>query len=375
LENLNSKLDLNSKIDEGSAGKKSPEESINVTAKTEPGVASKDVETLSWQKLITFRRKKFNEKESRLQYMEEENLVKTEQSSVRNPLRHDINDISEKGQVTVSIFRAEDKGGLYDAFREICPRDGYEDISVDERRIKIRNPIPLLHYMNALETLKERVSKEGPASGRLYQEVDALLNLCRYPQGPIFKAHRAARELMETNCIDFENIRAPFRLGQLVLLKELRDQWVVRRVTRLSVLTVNRNTDKEEFPITCESIGFDGRKFQYVTHQTSIEYFAGIRDITELSVYPLEKLPDRKRKDIIDQLIVRGNHWYSLHLSLIDEKLRQRSQLKEYRGYCEGFDEDDDDDDRIVSEASFHSINPKKPCTSNLSTDCKPRHR
>jgi hypothetical protein len=279
------------------------------------------------QRFVQYRQKKWDQTNG-WHYMDVKSTELITQQPLdqkQKPLRYDI---TRKGGFKLTIFNVLGPAKLYEEFMAICPPKGYDDVTLFDNRIKITSAIPLWHCMEKLRALEKNDDKPDD----LHKQVKALIDLCE--QGPISQAHKRVKQLVVNDSrVDFETLGALFQPGDLVLWKELRDQWATGRVTRVSQISTNRETGLDELTISCERIGFDGKNFCYVIDHRPISVFAGTRKITDLPLYPLKKyVGDREVEKLTNDLIKRGQDWEKL--------LHGRDvQVRQYSGYGKYHDE------------------------------------
>ncbi|KAI1382943.1 uncharacterized protein F4822DRAFT_434872 [Hypoxylon trugodes] len=141
-------------------------------------------------------------------------------------------------------------------------------------------------------------------------------------------------KLLEEKKIDHEGLRSLFDEDQLVVFRELRDEWVVARVRFFRGLTLSRESSTETVNLECEAIEFDGKSFRCRVHQPRVAKFTGTKNITELEVYPLSYHSDRL--ELIRGSIESGR-WRQLCNQLVtqDGTRRPAATVMQYVGYCE----------------------------------------
>jgi hypothetical protein len=245
-----------------------------------------------------------------------------EASADRKGLRYDI---SLNGNFSFAIFRWSK---VYDVFRRLCPPESRGEVSQALDHIRIKSVFPLLHCEEEFLRLKNATSVKDD----LHKELSAII-LLYDREGPLLDARNKYKELLETQKIDFESLNGLFRRDQLVVFRELRDEWAVGRVSMVNESYRYEN----KLSIAYDRIDYDGKHFRYVVQTKEIDKFSGVRGITELAVYPLEY--HEGKINLMKRLIKCGSKWKDLHAGLRNGS-RLATKVMQYSGYCQTFAED-----------------------------------
>jgi hypothetical protein len=263
-------------------------------------------------------------------------------SQKTTPFRYDSHD---NGRLTFSVYRS---AALYDTLLEFCPPAHDSEVTVVDDRLEITGAFPLLHCRDKLKKLEDSTPDDG-----IRKELKVMRQLYER-KGHLLHAQRRYDELLVSKKIDCESLKGLFFKDQLVVFRELRDEWAVARVKMVTTnndddfsFSLDRNVALE---LECEAIDFDGKSFRNHLYRKQIDIFSGTRSITELSVYPLSY--HHGKDELIRASIVSGQIWKDLHDKLTKDG-QVVSQVMQYSGYCETFDDDyPEDNTGIGSEVS-----------------------
>lgn len=265
----------------------------------------------------------------------------TESSSQKKSFRYDT---KENGRLVFSVFRT---AKLYHKFLELCPPAHDGQVNLDEDRLEFRDVFPLLHCLESLQRYE-------PPDEATREELE-VLNELYDREGHLSYAKQRYEELLRDKKIDCKSLKGLFHRDQLVVFRELRDEWAVARVTTVTAGVEDEFVDGA-LELECKAIEFDGMKFRAHLHRREIGYFSGTRNITELPVYPLDFFHDKEK--LINDSIDSGRRWKKLHERLMTEDRQPRAAVMQYVGYCETFDEmgarrGHDEDEGMGSEVPF----------------------
>ncbi|KAH8202679.1 hypothetical protein TruAng_003165 [Truncatella angustata] len=250
-------------------------------------------------------------------------------------------DAHDNGKLTFSVYRW---AALYETLVEYCPPAHDGQVSIIEDRLQISGEFPLLHCRSKLEKLEKTTTDD-----KIKMELKVLKQLYER-NGHLLYARQRWDKLRDTKKIDCESLRGLFHPGQLVVFRELRDEWAV---ARLKTITTNNYDDwyrgldnNVEVELECVAIDFDGKNFRNHVYRRLIDRFSGTRNITELPVYPLTYHHDKD--NLIALSIESGSRWKTLHSQLTSQDGQPVAKVMQYVGYCETFVDDPDDEEKGV---------------------------
>lgn len=266
--------------------------------------------------------------------------------SVQRPFRYDMH---EDGHLTFSVFRT---AKLYSKLLDLCPPAHDGQVNITEDRLQIVGAFPLLHCREKLLAYKTLLDDPSCAKGMTPEqltehnitrkELEAMERLYSR-NGHLLYAKQKYEELLREKKIDCESLKGLFQRDQLVVFRELRDEWAVARVTMVTSSDDDHTLDNEvQLELQCKAIDFDGHKFRTHLYRKNIDIFGGTRRITELPVYPLEYF--HNKKELIRVSIESGKQWRNLHKRLITKKGEPQAVVQQTTGYCETFGDDADDE-------------------------------
>ncbi|KAJ4407660.1 hypothetical protein N0V82_009862 [Gnomoniopsis sp. IMI 355080] len=306
---------------------------------------------------------------------------KTSRPSERKLYRYDID------QEERFIFSVSKSAALYKELLAFCPPGVDGQVELSQNQLVFKDVFTLLHYKGNLEKLKikadfelENKKSEGdnasatanPKSGgtseddlkRVLQEIQVFWELYRlegHGVGHLKFAEERLEWLRKQKIIDCESVKGLFHKDELVVFRELRDEWVVAKVTSVTANDGYRFLDRVQLAVECKAIDFDGQNFRYHQYHKEISKFSGTRNITELEIYPLEYYMDQgRRTKLLKDSIDCGRRWYEMHQDFVQptqqitsdkatqegtEPRRPRTAVMHYSGYCETFEEDPDRDE------------------------------
>lgn len=285
------------------------------------------------QSKVEFRHKIFIEDKREFTWVTIAASAEQRAASKAKPFRHDTD---ERGQF---IFSVSSSANIYRKLLELCPpsNDGQVNLSAD--RLVFEGEYPLLHCKKGLKEYEKTLSEETDEAIRSELQVLEQLYDCK---GRLKDAQNRLDDLVKQKKIDFESLKGLFHRDQLVVFRELRDEWAV---ARLNMVTANdlltQFGHETELELQCTAIDFDGKDFRSHMYRKKIPFFAGNRNITELPVYPLDYSEHKNR--IVENSIKSGHNWWKLHKRLRDREVN--AAVMQYEGYCETFGEDGNDEE------------------------------
>lgn len=274
---------------------------------------------------VEFREEFFSESNLRTEWkvVDAWSRKETESSSQKKSFRYDT---KENGNLVFSVFRT---AKLYHKLLELCPPAHDGQVNVDEDRLEFKDVFPLLHC-------RESLQRYEPPDEATRQELEVLNELYER-EGHLSYAQRRYDELLRDKKIDCTSLKGLFYRDQLVVFRELRDEWAVARVTTVTAGLEDDMYVENALELECKAIDFDGMHFRAHLYRREIKYFSGTRNITELPVYPLDFFHGKKK--LIQDSIDSGRRWKKLHESFMTENKQPRAAVMQYVGYCETFDE------------------------------------
>ena len=283
---------------------------------------------------VEFRKKVYVHSKDTMDWVSD--TQKEDGSLGKRPFRYDID---ERAKLIFSISKS---AALYGTFRELCPPAHDRGVQITNDALEIKGEFSLLHCREELKRLgndadtKEDVKKELRVMEMLYMR-----------NGQLSNAQRRYEALLQNQKIDTGSLQGLFHKDQLVVFRELRDEWAVARVKTITaydedILYLNRKGWPLVMQLECEAIEFDGKTIRNHMYRQDIEQFSGTRNITELPVYPLEFNRDKER--IIKDSIESGKRWEKLHSQLTADG-QPKAKVMQYSGYCEMWDYDSDDEE------------------------------
>ncbi|KAJ0114039.1 P-loop containing nucleoside triphosphate hydrolase protein [Diaporthe amygdali] len=267
------------------------------------------------------------------------NLTERTPYAQRQAFRYDTH---MNGNIVFSVFQESSK--LYDDICKLCDPAHYGTVNEREGRLEIADIYPLLHAHEKLERKMESMPPDHPQR----EELLALLQLFEEQDGQLTHLSRARKrheEMLKSKRWDWKSLKGLFHINQLVVFRELRDEWAVARV-----VTLSSNEDSEHsvifhgvrLELECEAIDFDGKGFRTHVYRKHIPQFSGTMNTTELPVYPLENCPDKDRIEADSRR--SGQAWLNLHVKLLEHG-QPDVAVRQYEGYCETFGKDAKDDE------------------------------
>lgn len=295
---------------------------------------------------VEFRRKVYREEKDEFEWISEKEEDEKGLDSAKRQFRYDTD---ENGKFTFTVFRY---AKLYDKLRDIfIPEyDGQVTLSAD--RLVFHDVFALLNCRDDLLKYQGRLKETGPdreSHKEKLAEIDVFEALFNR-EGHLKHARDRYNTLRNQQKIDFASLKGLFKRDQLVVFRELRQEWAVARVT---LVTMNEAWDPiyettKRLEVECKAIDFDGRHFRYHLYRKVILLFSGIRNITELSVYPLEFCKKEEKERILEASIKSGAEWWRMHQHLTDTPQQPGSvAVREYSGYCETFGRDSKDEEAV----------------------------
>lgn len=258
------------------------------------------------------------------------------QAQAQRPFRYDVD---QNAKLIFSVFHGSK---LYQDLYRLCDPAHYGQVNDRDGRLEIGDLNPLLRAREHLEKMLEDL-KYAPSNDPKKNELEALLQLYEHKEGQlshIWRAQQRNNDMTKTKKVDWKTLKSLFRIHQLVVFRELRDEWAVARVTMVS-----SNEDSEygvlvegaQLQLDSQAIDFDGKSYRTHVYRKKIPLFTGTMNITELPVYPLEDCANKEK--IWTDSLKSGKEWKRLH-----DKLGRVSQpsvaVMQYAGYCETFGED-----------------------------------
>ncbi|CAN8105231.1 unnamed protein product [Discula destructiva] len=256
-------------------------------------------------------------------------------------------DTWDDGHMTFSVFK---DAKLYNKLLKLCPPAHDGQVNVTEDRLEIEDPFTLL---NCREDLMKLLADSSDIKGVMSQEQLTEIDLERKElmvmkrlyerKGHLLFASENAEKLLRDKKIDCASLKRLFRKDELVVFRELREEWAVARVVMVTSTDNNHSLgDEVQLELQCEAIDFDGRTCRKQLYRLGIDIFSGIRDIHELPVYPLKY--HHKKEELIKISIESGRKWLALHKRLTSENGEPRPAVQQVTGYCETFGDDADDE-------------------------------
>lgn len=272
---------------------------------------------------VEFREEVYSESNLRTEWkvVDASSRKETESSSQKKSFRYDT---KENGNLVFSVFRT---AKLYHKLLELCPPAHDGQVNLDEDRLEFKDVFPLLHCRDSLQEYE-------PPDEATRQELEVLNELYER-EGHLSYAKRRYDELLRDKKIDYTSLKGLFYRNQLVVFRELRDEWAVARVTTVTAGLEDEYVENA-LELECKAIDFDGMSFRAHLYRREIKYFSGTRNITELPVYPLDFFHGKKK--LIEDSIDSGRRWKKLHERLMTENKQPRAAVMQYVGYCETFD-------------------------------------
>lgn len=289
--------------------------------------------------LVEFRKEIYiKDKESRTLEWVSDLKLQESSSSQQKSFRYDSHD---SGKLTFSVYRS---ASLYNKMLQLCPPSNDRQIKLTEDRLEIADVFPLLHCRPALMKYQENL-RSGPQNDKVRNELKELevLNKLYDREGHLLYAKRDYTQLHDKKTIDFHHLKGLFHKDQLVVFRELRDEWAIARVSMLSLVD-DPHDKKAALELECKAIDFDGKRFRSHIYRRTIPRFSGTRKITELSVYPLDYHDEKD--SLVQKSIESGSRWKKLHERLTTEDKQPKSTVMQYVGYCETFCKDEDEADK-----------------------------
>ncbi|KAI1458870.1 P-loop containing nucleoside triphosphate hydrolase protein [Annulohypoxylon moriforme] len=260
---------------------------------------------------------------------EENSETEDFQPSGKQRFRYDTPD---RGRPTFTVFKS---AALFDTLTKLCPSAHEGQVRTYDDRLEILGAYPLLNCRDELLAMRDTATDEN-----IKIELEVMRQL--YERKPHFiNIKKRQDELLKKQKIDYEGLGGLFYKGQLVVFRELRDEWAVARLHSFSVYDDDYGfRDNNNMLLECEAIDFDGKNFRNHMYRKLIERFVGTKNITELEVYPLSYHPDKEA--LVEISIASGQRWRELHERLITPSEQPKSEVMQYVGYCEKFSEDPD---------------------------------
>ncbi|KAI0378642.1 hypothetical protein F5Y04DRAFT_290814 [Hypomontagnella monticulosa] len=305
-------------------------------SKTEEGTST---ELSFLRNYVEFRKQAFSEGKVPLKWVPDIEMDIGEKPTTRRPFRYDS---YEDGRLAFAVHRS---AALYDTLVKLCQPTYSGQVTASDDYQEIANSaFPLLRCRDDLKKMENSASDE-----RITMELKAMHHLYER-EGHLRSAQRRYDDLLQNKKIDFASLKGLFPINQLVVFRELRDEWVIARVKTTTagdeLDTFRLHSLRSNLRLECEAIDFDGKSFRNHMYQKLIKQFSGTRNITELPVYPLSFHHDKE--SLVEESIRSGARWRDLHRKLATPEGRPVAQVMQYVGYCEVFrkhDDDDDDDD------------------------------
>ncbi|KAI0844148.1 hypothetical protein F5Y00DRAFT_266876 [Daldinia vernicosa] len=257
--------------------------------------------------------------------------LETEDSpSGRQSFRYDT---TLRGDLIFTVYKS---AALHGILSDLCPPAHEGQVKVFDDRLEIIGAYPLLHCRNRLMAMEKTDVDEDTKA-----ELEVMRQLYER-KSHLIRTGKHLDELIKKQKIDYDGLRGLFRKDQLVVFRELRDEWAVARVRTFTIDSlddIRYNTD--ELQLECEAIDSDGKNYKNRLYRKEIEKFVGTKNITELEVYPLQFHPGKE--SLIEISIKSGKRWCELHAQL-NESGQPVAKVMQYVGYCETFIEGSNDD-------------------------------
>lgn len=284
---------------------------------------------------VEFRKQIYSDGGMKLEWVTEEAEVQ-KATSLQKPFRYDTH---ESGKLTFSVFRS---AKLYDKLLELCPPAHDGQVNLAEDRLEFSDVFPLLHCRASLQEYEGTL---GDAQlDRDIRDELKVLNELYEREGHLLYAHQRYEALLQSKKIDCESLKGLFHPDQLVVFRELRDEWAVARVTMVtSNDEYNILGTEVALELECKAIDFDGKSHRAHLYRRDIDKFTGTRNITELPVYPLAYFSEKDR--LIQDSIESGRRWKTLHDKLTTRDGLPSAVVMQYVGYCETFGDDGEDEE------------------------------
>lgn len=273
--------------------------------------------------------------------MDWRSVESSKKEEAQRPFRYDVD---KDGKLTFSVFHGSK---LYQDLCFLCDPAHYGQVNDRDGRLEIGDLNPLLRAREHLEKMLEDL-RDAPTNDPKKNELEVLLQLYEQKEGNLshmWRAQQRNNDLTKKKKVDWKSLKSLFHIHQLVVFRELRDEWAVARVTMVS-----SNEDSEygmlmrgaQLQLECQAIDFDGKSYRTHVYRKKIPLFTGTMNITELPVYPLKDCV--KKKEIWTQSLESGKEWKKLR-----DRLRNVSPpsvaVMQYAGYCETFGEDAKDEE------------------------------
>lgn len=312
----------------------------------------------------------------------------TTRAAERRPYQYDIDEEDR------FIFRVFKSAELYEKLLQLCPPGQDGQVFLSQSQLVFKDVFNLLHCKDDLRAFKIKLeehrnkTKSGNQSDPTTLSSDGIEELAGYSSSKIDKmleeidifeelykleghmshiksAGERLQMLVERRKIDCGSVKGLFHMDQLVVFRELRDEWVVAKVTSVTANDDYNLRSEIQLVVECKAIDFDGKNFRYHQYRKKIDKFNGTRKITELEIYPLNYHP--KWNELISKSIESGQKWYDLHKKFVEptqyevsdearrngtvmelDKARHRQSriaVMHFSSYCETFQEDRDIDE------------------------------
>lgn len=233
-------------------------------------------------------------------------------------------DVDRSGHLTFAVDRSTKLSEILLGFSP--PESGQYSVSDD--CLEFHSVFPLVHCRDRLKELEDSATDD-----RLRTEL-RILNLLYEHKHHFRKAKQQYDKLKEDRTISWETLRALFLIDQLVVFRELRDQWAIALMKRV-VANDDAEVSEYDLELHYEAIDFDGKTFRTHMYRKRIGQFAGTKKVTELAVYPLSYHPDKEI--LIEDSIKSGSIWKTLHDESTTSDGQPGSTVMQYVGYCEIF--------------------------------------
>lgn len=342
-------LPIPPKSDEHEGGGDTPEEEKPAVRKEGPQPEkSEAVETDLLRKHVEFRKEVWVNGNTKKEWVSdgEVDLETADLPSGKHSFRFDT---PETGEFIFTVYKS---AALYNDLYKLCPPAHEGQVKSFSDRLEITGAYPLVHCRDELMAMEDTETDD-----KIKTELKIMRQL--YERKPhLIRVQKHQDELLMKEKIDSDGLKGLFHTGQLVVFRELRDEWVVARVRTSTVFVKGDKDSPRDIPkglrrttanlqnialqLECEAIDFDGKKFRNHLYRKQILQFAGTKGITELEIYPISYHYDKD--GIIRDSIRSGKRWHKLHRQLTTPGGQPVARVMQYVGYCETFSDDENKD-------------------------------
>lgn len=200
--------------------------------------------------------------------------------------------------------------------------DGYKGITTKLRDLTFR--APFYEFFYRWDRFQQRIREES--NDLVLEHIKLLQTILSAEIQPHLEKRQ---ELLHNGLVTFDYLWALFEPGAVIhALLDGQD-----RLYKLVDSKYCKSREETFFSLACRYVDCDGSSFGYVTASLTLEYFEGIKPISELSIVPFYLQP--QIREIREKLWKRGEAFKQLN------GFRYRS----YSGLC------------IMTRGYFHSSN------------------